>query len=248
MAETPSQDERLTTVLSDDGSLTAVAWRDDDLITMGFYENVVDRDSNEYYFTHLWEIRAFATPDDYPLAMPPEELTDRLSRWFLNDFPHLDGGYGSLPESWSERSLRRVPFHKMAQEAANAYFNSEGQTPLVLPTHAEMEACRQHGLPNWFRSIRDMDSAFDQLTAVSAYVEAVNAGATKPVVAAALTMFGDEEPTHVTRVRNLIQFARQNGYLSKAQHGRSGGVATRKALELVEAIKTQATAHEGDQA
>lgn len=235
VSETAS--DRFTVALSDDGFLTAVAYRGEDLITVEFYENVVDTENNDYLFTHLWEVRAFAPSNDYPLAMPVEELAELLERWAKADRNFLQGGYEN---QISERSLRGVPFHRMQQEAATSYYNSEAEAPLNLPSPEELDVCRSAGLPQWFRSSRDMESAFDQLTAVAAYVEAVSSGAGKPVLEAASVVFGDQEPIHVTRLRNLIQFARQNGYLTRAQHGRSGGMPTRKAFDLCEAIRSQA--------
>jgi hypothetical protein len=235
----------LTVCLSQDGLLAAVAWRGEDLITVAFYENVVSQETDEYVFTHLYEIRAFAAPDDYPLAMPPEELAARLERWSRFDYKEIQSEYHN---GLSERSLRNVPFHRMAQEAASAYFDSEASSDLIVPTDEDLSACRAAGPWVEFRSVRDMDSAFDQLKAVAAYVAAVSAGDPKPIVAAARTMFGDEEQTHVTRLRNLIQFARQNGYLTTLQHGRSGGVPTRKALDLIASIKERAAHANGGKA
>lgn len=234
----------LTVCLSQDGLLAAVAWRGEDLITIAFYEHLVDQ-TGYFVETYLWEVRAFALPDDYPLAVPAEELSERLTRWAKHDLMHLQGNYNNR---WSERSLRNVPFHRMAQEAVAAYFNSEADTELVLPTEEELNACRAAGPWTEFRSTRDMESAFDQLKAVAAYVAAVNAGDPKPVVAASRTVFGDEDQTHVTRLRNLIQFARQNGYLTTLQHGRSGGVPTRKVLDLIASIKERAAHANGGKA
>ena len=227
----------MTVSRTEDDMYAAVAFRGEDLIAVAFYEHLVDAASEEYVFTHLWEVRALPVPHGYPNAMPAEELEERLLRWEAHEVPHLQSEYS---DQLAERSLRSVPFHRMAQEVVADYFGQEASTELVLPTEEQLDACRAVGAFPGFRSSRDMESAIDQLKAVNAYVTAINSGDQRPIVAAARMMFGDETSTHITRIRNLIQFARQNGYLTKPQHGRSGGIPTRKALELCEALKSRA--------
>lgn len=240
----------LTACLSEDGVRAAVAWRGEDLITLAFYENLGASDG-EYVYTYLHEVRAFAVPDDYPQAMPVEELSKRLQQWEAYDLPRLDAAIG--PNEISPRGLRAVPFGQMKQAAVFAYLDSEAPAPLVLPTEQELDCVRAAGPWPEFRSSRDMESAFEQLKAVAAYVAAVEAGEPKPIVSASRTLFGDEARVNVTRMRNLIQFARQNGYLTKSQyerpgHGRPGGIPTRKAMDLCVAIKERAAQARGGEA
>lgn len=65
-----------------------------------------------------------------------------------------------------------------------------------------------------------------QLLAVSEYAKAVMAGSKAPLVAVA-----DALEVDAVKARNLIQFARQSGYLTSPGQGRSGGSVTLKAVE-----------------
>jgi hypothetical protein len=169
--------------------------------------------------------------------VPEDELAERLDSWVRHDLPRLQSTY---TDHLSERSLRLVPFLKMKRVAIDSFIESEENERISPPSQETLELCRSHELPGHFRSLRDQNSALEQLMAAFSYVEAVNSDDPKPVVSAAQSMFGSIEQPYVNRVRNLLQFARKNGYLTRGDSGRSAGVLTKQAAELVSAIEQRA--------
>lgn len=228
----------ITSVMNEPADFVAVSSRGQSLVTIGFYEVLINTDY-EFVDMRLWEIRSYRVDEDYPESMSEEELEERLDRWVQYDYENLPTlHYGHF----SEREIRDAPFLKMWQASMSHYLESERSEEFVLPTELEFTLAASRPESFGFRSVRDMNSTFDQLRAVDAYVTATKKGNDKPIHAVSLQLFGNLETTSVNRARNLIQFARtgKQVLMTKANHGRAGGLPTRGAVYLANDIRAAA--------
>ena len=217
----------------DEGSFIAAAFRSPSMTVLAFYEALTGQDGQ----THLLvtsEVRVRATPDDAPDAVPLETLEDALDAWIAQGGPE-ETVYGAF----EERRIGDLPFRRMWQMASVAFFADAVEGTFEVPSDDDFALARSSGELFDYRTLREFDAAVEQLKAVGAYLRAVADGDTKPLQKVAIAL-GLTEGSGLTRARNVIQFARQNGLLTKARPGHAGGSATREAIELCERIRYRA--------
>lgn len=217
--------------------VVAVAWRGEDSIAVEFNE-VLEVGADEYYlFTR--ETRLFGAPGDYPSCMPKESLEELLDTWLEHSFKHLPviqaaraaGEFGGT--SYSASQMKGVPFGDMFRRALLEFAGAEGESGLPLLTNDEVDLAAENSdllaLKGW--TPVQIRAHLQQLQAVAVYVSALQEGS-KPIQAVAETLGVNE-----TRARNLIQFARENRYLTGGSQGKASGAATRAALDLANEVR-----------
>ena len=209
----------------------AVAFSGPEVTVINFYEVLMDMDSSEFVDTILREVRFWPTPKDAPECMPIEELDERLDAWIENEAAGFSGHYG-----FSESVLSGVPFHRMWQRAGTDYLHSEQEEKLLMPSSQQISAAMSSPDFLGYRNARELAAALEQLQTVALYADAIRRGLEKPVHYVA-DQFGDTSQKGITRVRNLIQFARTRGLLTKSQAGRAGGAPTRNAILLANQVR-----------
>ncbi len=215
------------------GSFIAAAFRSPSMTVTAFYEALTGQDGK----THLLstsEVRVRPTPRDAPDAVPLEVLEEALALWVAEE-GNEEIDYGAF----EERRIGDLPFRRMWQMASAAFFADAVEGTFDLPTDDDFALARSSGDLFDYRTQREFDAAVEQLKAVATYLEAVAEGDSKPLQRVTVAL-GLPEGSGLTRARNVIQFARQNGLLTKARPGHAGGSATREAIELCDRIRYKA--------
>lgn len=221
--------------------LAAVAWCGNGVLVIEFHEVLVTSEGE--YFTFARELRVTPTPDEYPDSMPEEALLDALRRWASADFPLLPVVVADAPRTsvvdLQTSSLRGLPVGAMRAHLWAAVDVTEADS-FEIPTAAEVAALLDSGVFFAFGTKAKAAAHLAQLQAAGAYVAALAQGNTVPLSAVMAALDVDR-----VRARNLIQFARTNGYLGGGSQGRASGFLTRKAEELAGSARQALSQIEG---
>jgi len=245
VAESPEARDRLTVAFysgDDAGDFAAVAWRGDDLVVLQFYELLQDRT-----FMHPFarEIRAYQPHVDDPDTIPVEELEERLERWVRSEYPHLpviriqDGAWPTT--EYQDSGIRQVPFNQMTARVIREFGQQEVEGSFAGPSAEQLEFLVDHPEAFAGSSARQIAAHAAQLQAVDAYVKAIENGSTAPLKEVAEKLDVD----HV-RARNLIQFARNGGFLTGGRtKGRATGRPTKEAFEWMADLEARIETYKG---
>lgn len=225
---------QITLAMHPSGEAAAASWVSSDAIAVAFYEVLTDeKDADFVYLLHR-ELRIQARPSDYPEAMSQEELEGRLGRWYSNDF--LNSGDHPDMVNFPSSELRSIPLSQMQTQASAAYCPPSAPQHLDLPTESDVELLASKNTLLGFRNSRDLMSRYYQLKVACLYANCVARGDARPVVTVAGEFTGSTDLPAVTRTRNILQRSRESGFLTTAQHGRTGGQVTKKAGEFCDLL------------
>lgn len=227
-------DGKLTIAMHPKGATAATAWVGSDTIATAFYEVLSDEQDPDFEYLLQRELRIQARPEGYPEAMPQEELNERLVRWHKNDFMKSGDheGFANFPSS----QMREIPLPKMFQKASTAYCPPSAPQRLSLPREEDVEHLASTGHLMGFRNTRDLLSRYHQLRVAVLYAECVANADTHPVVTVAQAFVGSTDSKSVTKTRNVLQRSRESGFLTTAQHGRTGGQVTTRAGQFCDQL------------
>ncbi len=219
--------------------VAATAWVGTDTIAIAFYEVlVVSSDETFEYFLQR-ELRVQARPIGYPDAMPADELDERLDRWYRGDF--LESSDHQEVINFPSRQVRNIPLSQMLTTAEAAFCPPTVPQQLAVPSEQDVQDLATAGILLGFRSSRDLLSRYQQLKVAVLYAHFAANGDSRPVVSVASQTLGSTDHLDVTRTRNTLQKSRESGFLTTAQHGKTGGQITQRASDfcdqLNEAIK-----------
>jgi len=244
VAESPEARDRLTVAFyigDGSGDFAAVAWRGDDLVVIQFYELLEDPT-----FVHPFarEIRAFQPHRDDPETIPVEELEERLERWVRSEYEHLPV-IRTQDEAWhteyQDSGIRQVPFNQMTARVISEFGLQEEEGHFAGPSTEQLRFVVER--PEVFpgTSHREFVAKTLQLQAVEAYVQAIENGSTAPLKEVADTLGVD----HV-RARNLVQFARNNHFLTGGRtKGRATGRPTKVAFQFMADLEERIESYKG---
>lgn len=225
------------------GSFGAVAYRGSETITVQFHELLETEQDERYWF--LKEIRHFAPSYAYPARMPDDELRRRLLNWIKRDFPELpaeEEAQSATPPRFAGLHIkiedaRTSPLGQMLTALDAFDSKREVQFEYSPPTQDDIDILLAHSEHLGFHTRAIAQSHLDQLRAVGAYVTALGARSRAPLQEVAKTL----NISHV-RARNLINFARTNGYLAGDQtRGRATGFVSVSAAHLSQTARERAS-------
>jgi hypothetical protein len=225
---------QITLAMHPDGEAAAASWVNSDAIAVAFYQVLTDEKDKDFVYLLQRELRIQARPSDYPEAMSQEELEDRLGRWYSNDF--LNSGDHPDMVNFPSSELRSIPLSQMHTQASAAYCPPSAPQHLDLPTESDVELLASNNTLLGFRNSRDLMSRYYQLKVACLYANRVAEGDDRPVVTVAGEFTGSTDVPAITRTRNILQRSRESGFLTTAQHGRTGGQVTKKAGDFCELL------------
>ena len=236
-----SELERMTTVFSEpsEGDVhAAVAWRGEKIMAVEFFDVLAPVDFDGTY-PFRRELRIYEVIGEMPLKMSVEELEDRLKLWVENDRSQLPAiQHASQLEaypvsSYSSTDVRGAPLPQMEAEVVRAFAERTMDEDFTGPTNEECDILLSGSDTLEFKSMKTLASHLQQLQAVAAYVSAIESNSPHPLQVVAKNL----EIEHV-RARNLIQFARDNKYLTGGQNkGKAAGYATTEAHRTMRRIR-----------
>jgi hypothetical protein len=186
----------------------------------------------------LREVRVFATADTRSPKMSQTELKSRLSQWMKVDRPRLpivatsrrDDAYPVKGVDISQ--LRQLPIpliERIAFQQAGMVYDRDD---FIGPSNLQIKTVARHPELLDFASERSLVAHLTQLQAVEYYLEAATEGSLTPLLHVQKNL---KVPANTAR--NLIQRARENGYLTNARSGKAIGKATKKARDLVSRVE-----------
>lgn len=212
----------------------AVSYVGEDIAVVNFYWALMDI-SGEIVDMNDRECRI------YPVEIYGESLldSDALSD-LLRDWLRESESLCVDPVNFNPKQASEVSFGQMRHMAMTGFLASQGESQFQMPSDAEIAHFLTSGELLDYRTQRELLATIEQLRATAIYSAAVDRGETKPALIVAESLFGDSDSAAVIRARNLIQFARKNGLLTKSQPGLPGGVPTQRATEIASRIRTSA--------
>jgi len=227
-------DGQLTLAMHPSGGTAAAAWVSSDAIAVAFYQVLTDEKDIDFVYLLHRELRIQVRSGDYPEVMSQEELDDRLRRWHQNDF--TNSGDHQEPANFPSSELRTIPLSYMHHQASTAYCPPSAPQQLDLPAEKDVEVLATTGTLLGFRNSRDLMSRYYQLKVACLYAKCIADGDDRPVVTVAGEFTGSTESQSVTRTRNILQRSRESGFLTTAQHGRTGGQVTHRASDFCDLL------------
>ena len=186
----------------------------------------------------LREVRVFSTDESRMRNMTEQELKRRLLRWIKSDRPMLPIEKRSIRhndptlKSVDVSQLRQLPIPLMERlmfQRADLIRYSED---FIGPSNAEMKRVIRHPGPLGFKSERSLRAHLRQLQAVEQYLQAATHGSLAPLLQVQKSL-----GVSANTARNLIQRARENGYLTASRSGKAIGRATDKARDFTTQVK-----------
>jgi len=224
--------------------LAAIAWRGSDLIAVEFHA-ILETEVGNFPFAR--EVRFFEVVDGYPDRMPVDDLLRLLEVWRKHEMPLLplykvaeltgDSG-GFYSRQYSAAELRQAPFSEMRKRLLLEYSAQDAEDRFNAPEAKDLELVAGH--PDWFAATgwtaRTSTAHLAQLAAIAPYMASLESNQ-PPIQCVAKTL-----GVSANRARNLIQFARENGYLGGGSQGASRGKPTRKAADLADTVREVAAA------
>lgn len=227
---------QITLAMHTSGDATAASWVSSDAIAVAFYEVLTDEKDQDFVYLLQRELRIQARPSDYPEAMSQEELEERLSRWYQNDF--MESGDHPDTVNFPTSEMRSIPLSYMHHQASAAYCPPSAPQNLDLPAERDVASLASNKTLLGFRNTRDLLSRYYQLKVACLYANCVANGDDRPVVTVAGEFTGSTDLAAVTRTRNILQRSRESGFLTTAQHGRTGGQLTKRAGDFCDVLNS----------
>jgi hypothetical protein len=211
----------------------AVAWAGPGHLVIEFYDVL---DTGEGLYPFVRETRILACPAG--TATPPSsaDLQSRLASWVANDrsaVPAIEQAPQEFAvNQFSPTDVKNAPYSQMFAELMRTLATETSATPFQAPTPEDFEDVTRLKLKLDFASTTALQSRISQLQAVEAYLTALHNDNTSPLKTVADVL----GVSHI-RARNLIQFARENDYLTAGRSkGKATGMATPKAYGLTRAV------------
>lgn len=214
--------------------VVATAWVGTGTIAIAFYEVLIDSNDPTFEYLLQRELRVQARPSGYPDAMPADELQERLDRWCGSDF--LKSSDHKEPVNFPSRQVRNIPLSQMLTKAEAAFCPPTVPQQLAVPSEQDVQDLATAGILLGFRSSRDLLSRYQQLNVAVLYAHFAANGDSRPVVSVASQTLGSTDNLDATRTRNMLQKSRESGFLTTAQHGKTGGQVTQQASDFCDQL------------
>ena len=222
--------------------VAAIAWRGENGLAIEFYE-ILDADVD--YVPFAREIRMVEVTEEYPQRMPVEALEALLRLWREHEREYLPveeaaqlarerGEAAPFPtHQYSATDLRRPPFSEMRKRMLTEFLAQDAESQFQPPSAEDMDTLLNSEawlqMQNWTR--RQAAAHFKQLTVIAPYMRALSLNE------APIQYVAKELGISPVQARNLVQLARDSGYLTKGKQGAAGARPTRLAADLAEKIR-----------
>jgi hypothetical protein len=216
----------------------AVSYTGAEIVVVNFYWVFRDLSGEVIDMNHR-ECRIYPEAVYGDSLLESDALSDLLNSWIWENESLSDH-----PVNFYPKQIGEISFGQMRQQALIAFLESQGGSEFEMPSDKEIAAFLDTEELLDFRTRRELLAAIEQLRVTGIYSDAVDRGEPKPALIVA-DRLDDPSPQGIIRARNLIQFARKNGLLSKSQTGLPGGVPTQKAVEMATRIRSLARSHQG---
>jgi hypothetical protein len=217
----------------------AVSYVGQEVSMVNFYWVLRDM-SGEIVDVNQRECRIFPTAVYGEALLEQDALLDMLEDWM-----RVGESLSTYPLNFNPKQIVEASSAQMRHKAWTGFLESQGGSEFELPSEEDISVFLESGELLGFRTRRELLAAIEQLRVTAIYCEAIDRAQPKPAITVADALSKDAPSGQTTqenliRARNLIQFARKNGLLSKSQAGIPGGVPTQKAVELANRIRTLA--------